>query len=66
MEMNSNNQLIDLSPAEKQIEALLQKSGFYLQKYRAIDAMTVLNIAQETGPMLLCFAKLNSSDGNPI
>lgn len=47
MEMNINNQLIDLSPAEKQIEALLQKSGFYLQTYRAIDAMTVLNIAQE-------------------
>lgn len=47
MEMTINNQLIDLSPAEKQIDALLQKSGFYLQTYRAIDAMTVLNIAQE-------------------
>lgn len=47
MEMNINNQRIDLSPVEKQINALLQQSGFYLQTYRAIDAMTMLNIAQE-------------------
>ena len=38
---------IDLSPAEKQIDKLLQQSGFYLQTYRAIDAMRVLNIAED-------------------
>lgn len=33
---------IELTPIEKEIDALLGKSGFYLQTYRAIDAQNVL------------------------
>ena len=37
--------LIELTPIEKEIDALLGKSGFYLQTYRAIDAQKVLIVA---------------------
>lgn len=47
MENFINCKPIDLSPAEKQIDELLQQSGLYLQTYRAIDAMRVLKIAQD-------------------
>lgn len=36
---------IELSPVEKEIAELLQKSGFFLQTYRAIDALNVLREA---------------------
>ena len=38
---------LDLTPAETQIYELLQQSAFYLQTYRAIDAIRVLDIAQD-------------------
>lgn len=38
---------IDLTPAETQINELLQQSAFYLQTYRAIEAIRVLDIAQD-------------------
>lgn len=38
---------IELTPIEKQVDLLLGKSGFYLQTYRAIDALSVLKQAQE-------------------
>ena len=37
---------IELSPLEREIDELLQKSNFYLQTYRAIDAQNVLQQAQ--------------------
>lgn len=37
--------MVDLTPIEKEIDALVQKAGFYLQTYRAIDALAVLNEA---------------------
>lgn len=46
MDNTINNKQIDLSPAEKQIDEILQQSAFYLQTYRAIDAIRVLDIAQ--------------------
>lgn len=39
------NQPIELTPFEKEIDALLAKAGFYLQTYRAIDAESVLRQA---------------------
>lgn len=44
--MDINSIPIDLSPAEKQIYEILQQSAFYLQSYRAIEAIRVLDIAQ--------------------
>lgn len=41
-----DERIIELTPFEKEIDALLQKSGFYLQTYRAIDAVSVLEQAQ--------------------
>ena len=38
---------IELTPIEKQVDLLLGKSGFYLQTYRAIDALSVLKQARE-------------------
>ena len=38
--------IIELTPFEKEIDALLRKSGFFLQTYRAIDALSVLEHAQ--------------------
>lgn len=38
--------IIKLTPIEEEINALLQKSGFYLQTYRAIEALSVLNQAE--------------------
>ena len=35
-------QITDLTPVERQIDQLLGKSAFYLQTYRAIDAVNVL------------------------
>lgn len=40
-----NTSQIELSPVEKEIAELLQKSGFFLQTYRAIDALNVLKEA---------------------
>lgn len=38
--------IIKLTPIEEDINELIQKSGFYLQTYRAIDALSVLNQAE--------------------
>lgn len=46
MEIISKSIPSDFSPAEKQIDEILQQSAFYLQTYRAIDAIRVLDIAQ--------------------
>ena len=40
-----NITLKELSEAERHLDELLQQSALYLQTYRAIDAMNVLNIA---------------------
>lgn len=40
------NEIMELSPLEKEIDALLNKSGYYIQTYRAIDALNVLSEAQ--------------------
>lgn len=37
----------ELTPVEKEIDVLLGKSAFYLQTYRAIDALNVLQQARE-------------------
>lgn len=37
----------ELTDMEQKVKPLLEKSGFYLQTYRAIDAMNVLQKAQE-------------------
>lgn len=39
------NKRIELTPIEEEIDTLLAKSGFYLQTYRAIDALNVLRQA---------------------
>ena len=44
---NEDTNYIELTPLEKQIDQLLGKSAFYIQTYRAIDAMNVLQRAQE-------------------
>lgn len=36
------DEIIDLTPLEQKINALLYKAGYYLQTYRAIDALNVL------------------------
>ena len=41
------NEIIELSPLEKEIDKLIGKSNFYLQTYRAIDALNVLQQACE-------------------
>lgn len=41
------DQLIEPTPIEKEIEVLLGKSAFFLQTYRAIEALNVLQQAQE-------------------
>lgn len=41
------NDIIELNPLEKEIDKLLGKSNFYLQTYRAIDALNVLQQACE-------------------
>lgn len=40
------DEIMDLTPLEKEIDALLNKSGYYIQTYRAIDALNVLSEAQ--------------------
>jgi tetratricopeptide (TPR) repeat protein len=40
------NEIMELSQLEKEIDALLNKSGYYIQTYRAIDALNVLSEAQ--------------------
>ena len=40
------DEIIELSPLEKEIDALLSKSVYYIQTYRAIDALNVLSEAQ--------------------
>lgn len=39
------SELIDPTPIEKEVSGYLQKAGFFLQTYRAIDAMAVLSPA---------------------
>ena len=39
------HQVMEMTHIEKEMDALLQKSGFYLQTYRAIDAQNVLQQA---------------------
>lgn len=39
--------IIELTPVEKEIDVLLGKSAFFLQTYRAIDALNVLQQARE-------------------
>ena len=41
--MNNNT---TLKPVEEEINVLLNKSNYYLQTYRAIDALSVLNQAE--------------------
>ena len=41
------NEIIELNPLEKEIDKLIGKSNFYLQTYRAIDALSVLQQARE-------------------
>lgn len=40
------DEIMDLTPLEKEIDALLSKSVYYIQTYRAIDALNVLSEAQ--------------------
>jgi tetratricopeptide (TPR) repeat protein len=40
------DEIMELTPLEKEIDALLNKSGYYIQTYRAIDALNVLSEAQ--------------------
>lgn len=40
------DEIIELSPLEQEINALLSKSEYYIQTYRAIDALNVLSEAQ--------------------
>jgi hypothetical protein len=37
------DEIIELSPLEKEIDALLSKSVYFIQTYRAIDALNVLS-----------------------
>lgn len=39
--------IVDLTPVEKEISALLQKASYYIQTYRSIDALCVLKKAAE-------------------
>ena len=39
------NEILELTPVEKDIDLLLRKSGFYLQTYRGIEALNVLTKA---------------------
>lgn len=40
------DEIMELTPLEKEIDALLYKSVYYIQTYRAIDALNVLSEAQ--------------------
>lgn len=40
------DEIMELTPLEKKIDALLSKSVYYIQTYRAIDALNVLSGAQ--------------------
>lgn len=40
------DEFMDLTPLEKEIDALLSKSVYFIQTYRAIDALNVLSEAQ--------------------
>lgn len=40
------DEIMELTPLEKEINALLSKSVDYIQTYRAIDALNVLSEAQ--------------------
>lgn len=40
------DEIMELTPLEKEIDALLSKSVYYIQTYRAIDALNVLSEAQ--------------------
>lgn len=40
------DEIMELTPLEKDINALLYKAGYYLHTYRAIDALNVLSEAQ--------------------
>jgi hypothetical protein len=40
------DEIMELTPLEKEIDALLYKAGYYLHTYRAIDALNVLSEAQ--------------------
>ena len=37
-----NDEIIDLTPLEQKINALIFKAGYYIQTYRALDALNVL------------------------
>lgn len=39
------NKPVELTPIEREIDALLQKSAFYFQSYRTIEAQNVLKEA---------------------
>ena len=38
-------EMLELTPIEREIDLLLRKSAYYLQTYRAIDALNVLSEA---------------------
>ena len=40
------NEILELTPLEREIDLLLRKSAYYLQTYRGIEAMNVLTEAQ--------------------
>ena len=37
-----NDEIIDLTPLEQKINALIFKAGYFIQTYRALDALNVL------------------------